>query len=69
MTTLVSKASVINGFAFLRSSADDPLKSFNRTFLEILHAFKNFGSPPRSTQSSSSGSTKPFFETPLANSR
>ena len=44
MTTLVSRASVINGFAFLRSSANDPLKSFNRTFLEILQAFKNFGS-------------------------
>ena len=44
MTTLVSKASVINGFAFLRSSADDPLRSFNRTFLEILQAFNNFGS-------------------------
>ena len=44
MTTLVSRTSIINGFAFLRSSADYPLKSFNRTFLEILQAFKNFGS-------------------------
>ena len=47
MTTLVSRASVINGFAFLRSSADDPLKSFNRTFMEILQAFNNFGSLSR----------------------
>lgn len=44
MTTLVSRASIINGFAFLRSSANYPLKSFNRTFLEILQAFNNFGS-------------------------
>lgn len=43
LQTVVSKTSVINGFAFLRSSAD-PLDSFNRTFLEILDAFKRFGS-------------------------
>ncbi len=43
LKTVVSKTSVINGFAFLRSSTD-PLDSFNRTFLEILDAFKRFGS-------------------------
>ncbi len=42
LSTLVSKTSVINGFAFLRSSAQS-LQSFNRTFLEILQAFKEFG--------------------------
>jgi len=43
LKTVVSKASVINGFAFLRSSTE-PLDSFNRTFLEILEAFNRFGS-------------------------
>jgi type I restriction enzyme M protein len=43
LKTVVSKTSLINGFAFLRSSTE-PLDSFNRTFLEILGAFKRFGS-------------------------
>jgi type I restriction enzyme M protein len=43
LKTVVSKTSIINGFAFLRSSTE-PLDSFNRTFLEILNAFKRFGS-------------------------
>lgn len=43
LATVVSKTSLINGFAFLRSSPE-PLDSFNRTFLEILHAFNRFGS-------------------------
>jgi type I restriction-modification system DNA methylase subunit len=43
LQTVVSKTSLINGFAFLRSSTE-PLDSFNRTFLEILDAFKRFGS-------------------------
>lgn len=43
LRTVVSKTSLINGFAFLRSS-QEPLDSFNRTFLQILHAFKRFGS-------------------------
>jgi len=42
LNTLVSKTSVINGFAFLRSSVAS-LQSFNRTFLEILGAFRDFG--------------------------
>jgi len=47
LKTVISKASIINGFAFLRSSADDPLRSFNRVFLEILNDFNNFGSLSR----------------------
>jgi len=43
LSTLVSKTSVINGFAFLQSS-EAPLDSFNRTFVQILHAFQRFGS-------------------------
>ncbi|WP_165971248.1 HsdM family class I SAM-dependent methyltransferase [Luteimonas terrae] len=43
LKTVVSKTSVINGFAFLRSSTE-PLDSFNRTFLEILEVFQRFGS-------------------------
>lgn len=43
MKTVVSKASLINGFAFLRSSRES-ISSFNRTFLEILQAFESFGS-------------------------
>lgn len=42
LSTLVSKTSVINGFAFLRSSTES-LASFNRTFLEILTEFETFG--------------------------
>lgn len=43
LRTLVSKTSVINGFAFLKSSAVT-LAGFNRTFLDILSAFEQFGS-------------------------
>lgn len=42
LNTLVSKTSVINGFAFLRSSTES-LASFNRAFLEILGEFESFG--------------------------
>jgi type I restriction enzyme M protein len=42
LKTVVSKTSVINGFAFLRSSQDS-LISFDRTFREILAAFQAFG--------------------------
>lgn len=42
LKTLVSKTSVINGFAFLRSSAVT-LTGFNRTFLDILNEFEKFG--------------------------
>ena len=40
--TIVSKTSIINGFAFLKSS-EQPIGVFNRTFLELLTAFQNFG--------------------------
>lgn len=43
LKTVVSKTSIINGFAFLRSSTE-PLDSFDRTFLEILDVFRRFGS-------------------------
>lgn len=43
LQTIVSKTSIINGFAFLRTSTE-PLDSFNRTFLEILEVFHRFGS-------------------------
>lgn len=42
LTTLVSKTSIINGFAFLKSSTDS-LVDYNRTFIEILDEFQNFG--------------------------
>lgn len=42
LQTLVSKTSVINGFAFLRSSKES-VASFNRTFLDILDEFEAFG--------------------------
>jgi type I restriction enzyme M protein len=42
LQTLVSKTSIINGFAFLRSS-ETSIASFNRTFIEILQAFQTFG--------------------------
>jgi type I restriction enzyme M protein len=42
LSTIVSKTSVINGFAFLRSS-ETSIPSFNRTFIEILEAFQEFG--------------------------
>jgi type I restriction enzyme M protein len=42
LSTLVSKTSIINGFAFLRSSTET-IATFNRTFIEILRAFNDFG--------------------------
>ncbi|RWB94994.1 MULTISPECIES: N-6 DNA methylase [unclassified Mesorhizobium] len=42
LSTVVSKTSVINGFAFLRSSTVT-LAGFNRTFLDILNDFQEFG--------------------------
>ena len=42
LKTLVSKTSIINGFAFLKSS-EQTLATFNRTFLEILNEFNDFG--------------------------
>lgn len=42
LKTLVSKTSVINGFALLRSSQES-LVSFDRTFREILDSFQPFG--------------------------
>lgn len=42
LSTIVSKTSVINGFAFLRSSTTS-LATFDRTFREILQAFNDFG--------------------------
>lgn len=42
LSTIVSKTSVINGFAFLRSS-ETSIASFNRTFVQILGAFQEFG--------------------------
>jgi len=42
LQTVVSKTSVINGFAFLRSS-EDTLTSYNATFIRILEAFNEFG--------------------------
>ena len=42
LSLIVSKASVINGFAFLRSSSMS-LAAFNRIFLDILGEFQRFG--------------------------
>ncbi|WP_084511801.1 N-6 DNA methylase [Geothrix fermentans] len=42
MSTIVSKTSIINGFAFLRNSQQS-LASYNRVFLEVLQAFSDFG--------------------------
>jgi type I restriction enzyme M protein len=42
LKTIVSKTSVINGFAFLKSSSVT-LAGFNRTFLDILNEFLDFG--------------------------
>ncbi|UQR61581.1 N-6 DNA methylase [Bradyrhizobium sp. C-145] len=42
LSTVVSKTSIINGFAFLRSSTVT-LSGFNRTFLDILDEFQKFG--------------------------
>lgn len=42
LSTIVSKTSVINGFAFLRSS-ENSVSAFNDTFVEILERFNEFG--------------------------
>ncbi len=42
LQTIVSKTSIINGFAFLRSSTVT-LAGFNRSFLDILNEFQEFG--------------------------
>ncbi|MCB2108329.1 MAG: N-6 DNA methylase, partial [Rhodobacteraceae bacterium] len=42
LSTVVSKTSVINGFAFLKSSSVT-LAGFNRNFLDILEEFQKFG--------------------------
>ncbi|OJF93654.1 N-6 DNA methylase [Pararhizobium antarcticum] len=41
LVDIKSPTSIINGFAFYKS--DDTLSGYNRTFLEILDAFKKFG--------------------------
>jgi type I restriction enzyme M protein len=40
--TLVSESSIINGFAFLRSG-ETSISTFDRTFIEILGYFQDFG--------------------------
>ncbi|HTA12403.1 MAG TPA: N-6 DNA methylase [Solirubrobacteraceae bacterium] len=42
LATVVSKTSVINGFAFLKTSSTS-LANFDRTFRDILKAFEDFG--------------------------
>jgi type I restriction-modification system DNA methylase subunit len=42
LSTIVSNTSVINGFAFLQSS-ETSLPTFNRTFVDILGYFNDFG--------------------------
>ena len=42
LNNIVSKTSVINGFAFLKTGATS-LATFNRTFVEILSYFSEFG--------------------------
>lgn len=42
LKTIVSKTSIINGFAFLKSSKES-IHDFNRTFIEILLEFEKFG--------------------------
>ena len=49
LKTVVSKTSVVNGFAFL-ASGEEGVASYNRVFVEILDAFQAFGlSRPRFT--------------------
>jgi type I restriction-modification system DNA methylase subunit len=43
LKTITSHTSVINGFAFLRSSSTTTVASYNRTFCEILQEFQEFG--------------------------
>lgn len=43
VTTLISKTSVINGFAFLKSSSNTPISASNKVFKDILEEFQAFG--------------------------
>ncbi|MGW2468059.1 HsdM family class I SAM-dependent methyltransferase [Streptomyces bauhiniae] len=43
LATITSYTSIINGFAFLRSSVTTTISSYNRTFCEILDEFQAFG--------------------------
>ena len=43
LATITSQTSVINGFAFLRSSSTVTVSSYNRTFYQILQEFQRFG--------------------------
>jgi type I restriction enzyme M protein len=43
LATITSQTSVINGFAFLRSSSTVTVASYNRTFHQILQEFQRFG--------------------------
>ena len=43
LATITSYTSIINGFAFLRSSVTTTISSYNRTFCEILEEFQRFG--------------------------
>lgn len=44
MATITSHTSIINGFAFLKSSPTTTISSYNRVFCEILSEFQNYGS-------------------------
>lgn len=43
LTTVISKTSVINGFAFMKLSGSSTPAGYNRVFIEILKAFADFG--------------------------
>ena len=43
LATITSTTSIINGFAFLKSSSTTTVSSYNRTFCEILCEFQDFG--------------------------
>ncbi|MFB9882072.1 N-6 DNA methylase [Planobispora siamensis] len=43
LAAVVSQTTIINGFAFLRSSPTTTIPSYNRTFCEILAEFQRFG--------------------------
>ncbi|GGT45394.1 class I SAM-dependent DNA methyltransferase [Nonomuraea spiralis] len=43
LATITSQTTIINGFAFLRSSSTTTISSYNRTFCEILQEFQSFG--------------------------
>ncbi|MFH8466003.1 class I SAM-dependent DNA methyltransferase [Streptomyces sp. NPDC017991] len=43
LATITSYTSIINGFAFLRSSETTTTSSYNRTFCEIVEEFQKFG--------------------------